>query len=55
MAQAESSKVGEEAERLDVMPTRQFLSRATGEPMAVASKMAVEADGAGRLADLAWL
>src|ERR1700685_3291197 len=55
MAQAESSNVGEAAERSDVMPTRQFLSRMRGEPMPVASKIAGAIEGAASLPRLTWL
>ena len=55
MAHVESSKPGEEAEMLEVMPTRQFLSSAMGEPMPVASKMAAETAGAACFARLRGL
>jgi hypothetical protein len=41
--------------RSDVMPTRQLLSRAMGEPRLVASKMAGATAGAGSLAGLGRL
>src|ERR1700728_884299 len=55
MAQEESSNVGEAAERSDVTPTRQFLSRMRGEPRLVASKTAGATAGAASLPRLAWL
>ena len=45
IAQAESSKPGEAADGLAVMPTRQPLSSKTGEPRRVASKMAAGVAG----------
>ena len=54
-AHLESSKVGEDAARLDVMPMRQFLSRAMGDPRLVASKMAGAIAGAESLPRLRWM
>ena len=51
-AHLESSKVGEEAARSDVIPTRQFLSSAIGEPRLVASRMAGATAGEESLAGL---
>ena len=51
-AHLESSNVGKDAARSDVMPTRQLLLRATGEPRLVASKMAGATAGAESLVDL---
>lgn len=47
MAQPESLKAGDDTERSEETPTRQFLSRTTGDPMPVASKMAAVTGGAG--------
>src|ERR1700722_9937196 len=55
MAQAESSNVGEDAERSDVTPTRQVLSRMREEPRLVAAETAGATDGAARWPRLWWL